>query len=72
MAVVSVKTNLKNAANVRVQACMYGMPCEVVEATEPDAIFMDLIGTEERAVRIAQITGSEVVAMVDSVEMFRY
>lgn len=67
MSVISLKTNYKQAANVQIQAGMYGIEAEVIEAEEPNEIFIDLIGSEEKARYVAEKTGAEIVDIVDRV-----
>lgn len=62
MSVAILTPAIEQAANVRIQAVVYGIESEVIRA-EPGDIQIELSGNELKIERIAEITGVPVVSM---------
>jgi hypothetical protein len=69
MAIVRVSTTQKNAAIVPIQACIYGIECDLIEAEDPAKILFDLIGDRGKINLIIWKTGSNDLGELTSVRV---
>jgi len=69
MPVVRLSTTRRNAPGVHVQSCVYGIECELKEATDPANIVFELVGSQEKIDLIAKKTDSRVVVLDKVVRM---
>jgi hypothetical protein len=67
MAIVRISTVLKNAPSVGIQACVYGIECETIEATDPSGIVFELMGSREKIANIIGKTGSRILNVAEPV-----
>jgi len=65
LAIVKVSTTQRNASVVNVQACVFGVESEILQATDPKNIIIELMGAPEKIAQIVGRTGSRIVAQVD-------
>lgn len=65
MAIVKVRTTQRNASVVNVQACVFGIESEILEANDPENILIELMGAPEKIAQIVGRTGSSIVSQVD-------
>lgn len=62
MAIVEISTTLRNAGSVGVQACIYGVECEVLDTRDPAKIRFELMGPDEKIGHVVAKSGSHVVS----------
>lgn len=65
LAIVKVSTTQRNASVVSVQACLFGVESEILEANDPKDIIIELMGAPEKIAQIVGRTGSRIVSQVD-------
>ncbi|QNN99292.1 hypothetical protein SEA_FAUST_220 [Streptomyces phage Faust] len=65
MAIVKIRTTQRRASVVNVQACLYGVESEILEANEPDNVIIELMGMPEKIAYVVGRTGSSIVSQVD-------
>lgn len=65
MAIVKISTTQRNASVVNVQACVFGVESEILEANDPDNIVMELMGMPEKIAYVVGRTGSRILSQVD-------
>lgn len=67
MAIVRISTVLKNAPSVGIQACVYGVECEAIEATDPAGIVFELMGSREKIANVVGRTNSRILSVAEPV-----
>lgn len=65
MAIVRISTTQRNASVVNVQACVFGVESEILQATDPDNIVIELMGMPEKIAHVVGRTGSRILSQVD-------
>lgn len=65
MAIVKISTTQRNASAVNVQACVFGIESEILEAVDPQNVMIELMGAPEKIAQIVGRTRSRIVAQVD-------
>ena len=65
MAIVRISTTQRNCSVVSVQSCVYGVESEVIQATDPDNIIMELMGQPEKIAYVVGRTRSRILSQVD-------
>ena len=67
MSIVQISTTLHNAPSVGIQACVYGIECETIEAKDPKSIKFELMGPQEKIDQVIRKTNSVMYGMVKPV-----
>ncbi|QOI67586.1 hypothetical protein SEA_BEUFFERT_218 [Streptomyces phage Beuffert] len=65
--IVRISTTQKRASLVDVQACLYGVESEILEAVDPADIKIELMGDPEKIAYVVGRTGSRIVSVLDKV-----
>lgn len=65
MAIVKISTTQRNASVVNVQACVFGIESEILEANDPENIMIELMGAPEKIAQVVGRTGSRILSQVD-------
>lgn len=68
MSIVQISTNLHNAPSVGIQACVYGIECETIEAKDPSNIRFELMGPQDKIEKIISKTNSVMTGFVEPVK----
>ncbi|AXG66295.1 hypothetical protein SEA_ANNADREAMY_210 [Streptomyces phage Annadreamy] len=66
--IVRISTTQKRASLVDVQACLYGVESEILEAVDPADIKIELMGDPEKIAYVVGRTGSRIVSVLDKVK----
>jgi hypothetical protein len=67
LAIVRISTVLQNAPAVGIQACVYGVECETIEAVNPAGIVFELMGPREKIANVVGRTKSRIVSIAEPV-----
>lgn len=63
--IVKISTTQRRASLVDVQACVFGVESEILEAIDPDNILIELMGSPDKIAQVIGRTGSRILSQVD-------
>lgn len=66
--IVRISTTQRRASLVDVQACIYGIESEIVEAINPANIKIELMGDPQKIAYVVGRTQSRIVSILDKVK----
>jgi hypothetical protein len=66
--IVRISTTQRRASVVDIQACLYGVEAEILQAEDPSDIQIELMGDPEKIAYVIGKTQSRIVTILDKVE----